>query len=443
MSKKRIKILMIPSDTQGVGHFRTIWPAQSIEKHFNDEIEVEINHQPNFENIDYFKDFDIIHFHRHIGPYEGSAELFPKLQANGSILVMDIDDFWEPPSTHPLYELVKQDKLAEKITGNLKLADYVTTTTSVFASEIEKFNKNVHVIPNAINMEHKMWTGELNENKTDKCRISWIGGSSHLHDLELMRPGFQQLWGNSDLKDKFQIIMCGFDTRGTITEIAPNGERRTRHIQPHETVWCKFEEIFTNGHKDRVNDEDYFKWLDKIQKPKSSDYKDTQYEKNYIRRWTLPLTKYGTHYDYADVCLAPLIDTFVEKIKHPKPDGSFSIQDIKRRHVFNEVKSELKIIEAGMKKKVLIAQDFGIYSELINNGENGLLVKNDRKDWYKHMKKVIEDRDYRDMLANNLHEFVKDKYDITNVTANRVDFYKEILKNAKEKNKEKDLAEAK
>ena len=105
---------MIPSDTQGVGHFRTIWPAQSIEKHFNDEIEVEINHQPNFENIDYFKAFDIIHFHRHIGPYEGSAELFPKLQANGSILVMDIDDFWEPPSTHPLYEVVKQDKLAEK-----------------------------------------------------------------------------------------------------------------------------------------------------------------------------------------------------------------------------------------------------------------------------------------------------------------------------------------
>ena len=434
---------MIPSDTQGVGHFRTIWPALSIEKHFSDEVEVEINHQPNFENVDYFKEFDIIHFHRHIGPYEGSAELFPKLQANGSILVMDIDDFWEPPSTHPLYEVVKEDKLAEKITGNLELSDYVTTTTSVFAGEIEKFNKNVHVIPNAINMEHKMWTGELNENKGDKCRISWIGGSSHLHDLELMRPGFQQLWGNSDLKDKFQVIMCGFDTRGTITEIAKNGERRTRTIQPHETVWCKFEEIFTGGHKDRKNDEEYFKWLDKIKKPKSSDYKDEQYDKNYVRRWTLPLTKYGTHYDYTDVCLAPLIDTFVEQIKHPKPDGSIKIQEIKRRHVFNEVKSELKIIEAGMKKKVLIAQDFGIYSELLEHGETGLLVKNDRKDWYKHMKRVIEDSDYRDMLANNLHEFVKEKYDIKNVTANRVEFYKDILKASKEKKKEKSLAEVK
>ena len=424
---------MIPSDTQGVGHFRSIWPAQSIEKHFKDEVEVEINHQPNTQNVEYFKQFDIIHFHRHIGPYEGSAELFPKIKESGTVLVMDIDDFWEPPTTHPLYEIVKKDKLAEKITGNLKLADYVTTTTSVFANEIKKYNKNVHVIPNALNMEHNMWTSEAEENKSGKCRISWIGGSSHLHDLELMRPGFQQLWSNSDLKDEFQIIMCGFDIRGTITEIAPNGERRTRHIQPHETVWRKFEEIFTNDFRERGDDEDYYKWLDKIAKAKPSDYQDDQYMKNYVRRWTLPLTKYGKHYDYCDVCLAPLIDTFTEKLKHPKPDGSFRIQEIKRRHVFNEVKSELKIIEAGMKKKVLIAQDFGIYSELIEDGVTGLLVKNDRKDWYKHMKRVIQDPEYRQELAENLHNFVKDKYNIDNVTADRVQFYRDLVKSKKEK----------
>jgi hypothetical protein len=135
---------------------------------------------------------------------------------------MDIDDFWEPPSTHPLYEIVKAEKLSEKISNNLKLSDYVTTTTTVFADYIRPFNKNVAVIPNALNMEHQMWTSDVTENVSDKCRISWIGGSSHLHDLELMRPGFQQLWSNNELRDKFQVIMCGFDTRGTITEMLPN-----------------------------------------------------------------------------------------------------------------------------------------------------------------------------------------------------------------------------
>lgn len=431
MNEKKIKILMIPSDTQGVGHFRSIWPAISIEKHFKDEVDVEINHQPNIENVEYFKTFDIIHFHRHIGPYEGSAELFAKIKESGTILIMDIDDFWEPPTTHPLYEIVKKDNLSEKITGNLRLADYVTTTTSVFANYIKEYNPNVYVIPNALNMEHKMWTSEESDKKTDKCRISWIGGSSHLNDLELMSTGFQQLWSNTELKDKFQIIMCGFDIRGTITEIRPNGERNTRHIQPHETVWRKFEEVFTSNFKERNSDEEYYKWLDKIAKAKLTDYQDEQYTKNYVRRWTLPLTQYGKHYDYCDVCLSPLIDTFTEQIKHQKPDGSFRIQEVKRKHVFNEVKSELKIIEAGMKRKVLIAQNFGIYKELIEDGVTGLLVKNDRKDWYKHMKRVIQDPLYRQELADNLHNFVKEKYDIDNVTADRVKFYKEILKEKK------------
>ena len=376
MKKDKIRILLIPSDIQGVGHFRSIWPAQSMEKHFGDEVEVEINHQPNINNIEYFKKFDIIHFHRHIGPYEGSSELFSKIKENGTILIMDIDDFWEPPSTHPLYEIAKGERFSEKITNNLKLADYVTTTTSVFAKYISEYNKNVFVIPNALDMTHKMWKGD-DEKKTDKCRITWIGGSSHLHDLELMRSGFQDLWNNKDLKDKFQVVMCGFDTRGNVTEIMPNGSKKTRAIQPHETIWLKFEDIFTANYKDKIKDPEYYKWLSKISKPKSSDYKDSQYEKNYVRRWTLPLTQYGKHYDYCDVCLAPLVDKYIEKIKHLKPDGGFKIQEIKKRHIFNEVKSELKIIEAGMKKKALIAQDFGIYSELIEHNKTGLLVIND------------------------------------------------------------------
>lgn len=450
MKKEKIKVLIICSDLMGVGHFRSIWPALSLEKGFKDIIDVEINHQPNVENINYLSSFDIIHFHRHIGPYEGSATLFPQLQAAGTTLIMDIDDFWEPPATHPLYQVVKNEKLAEKISGNLKLVDYVTTTTSVFANYIKPFNENVIVIPNALDTTKKMWKSEVKENVTDKCRISWIGGSSHLHDLELMRPGFQQLWGNKDLEDKFQIIMCGFDTRGSITEMGPQGQGRTRPIKPRETVWRQFESIFTGTHYDKnvpipnliigrdsevEKDPEYYKWLDKIQKPKSDDYGDSQYEKNYVRRWTLPLTQYGKHYDYCDVCLAPLVDVWTERIEHEKPNGAVSIQEVKRRHVFNEVKSELKIIEAGMKRKVLIAQDFGIYKELIEDGVTGLLVKNDKKDWYKHMKRVIQDTDYREELADNLHNYVKEKYDISHVTLDRIDLYNKVMDAKKIKEK--------
>lgn len=419
MNSEKIKLLVVPSDAQGVGHYRSIWPAQSLQKHFSGEFEVEINLGPNIENIAYLKSFDIIHFHRHLGPHELMEKTFAELKAAGVTLIMDIDDFWEPPSTHPLYQIVKTEKLGEKIIETMKASDYVTTTTEIFASQIRKYNPNVIIMPNAVDMNHAMWKGELQENKANKCRISWIGGSSHLNDLKLVEHSMTLLHNNTALKDKFQIIMCGFDTRGSITEIRPDGSRNTRAILPHETVWLKFEEIFTNKYSDTKKDEEYFKWLNKI---KREEYPD-QNLKNYIRRWTLPLTQYGKHYDYCDVCLAPIDSIDV----HTTDKG----QIIKQVNLFNEVKSELKIIEAGMKKKCLIAQNFGIYKEILKDGETGILISDNKDGWYKAMRKVIQEPEYREMLANNLHEFVKDKYELKNVTANRALDYKKILEDKK------------
>lgn len=415
----KIKILICPSDVMGVGHFRSIWPAQSMKKYFSDDVEIEINTSVNINNLNYMKGFDIIHFHRILGPYEKMNELSEKLSEAGVILVMDIDDYWFPPTTHPLYELVKKDKVTEKIINNLKNVHYVTTTTDVFKRHIQEYNKSVEVIPNALNMEHPMWANKTQPDKHGRTRISWIGGSSHLYDLKLMEMGFNQLVNNRELDNKYQIILCGFDIRGTITEVAPGGQRKTRKIRPQETVWNDFEKILTSNYS-LIKDEEYKKWLLKI---KNEKY-ENQDDQPYIRRWTLPLTQYGNHYNYCDVCLAPLLDQ--EQYKDEK--GTVRT----RPHYFNEVKSELKIIEAGMMKKALIAQDFGIYKELLIDGETGLLVKNNKKDWYRAMKSLITDTGLRDRLAENLHEYVKDRYELKNVTRNRVEFYKRLLREKKE-----------
>ena len=157
MKDKKIKILMQPSDTQGVGHFRTIWPAQSMQEHFRDEVEVEIGIESEINNLEYLSQFDIIHFHRQFGDYSKFPELSKKLREKGVIIIMDIDDYWEPATTHPLYEIVKNDKLSEKILNNIKYVDCVTTTTEIFKKYILKNNPNVHIIPNAININHRMW----------------------------------------------------------------------------------------------------------------------------------------------------------------------------------------------------------------------------------------------------------------------------------------------
>ena len=237
MENEKIKLLIVNSDLAGVGHFRSIWPAQEMIKKFGNDLHVKINMNPSLEEM---KTYDIIHFHRQLGPFEKTDFIMGELKKAGVTLIVDIDDYWSPPTTHPLYHLVKQENLGEKITNVLKQADYVTTTTDIFAKEIKKYNKNVIVIPNAIDVNHKMWQSSEEIDKGDKLRVSWIGGSSHLKDLELLDSSISKLNNDKSVEGKYQFVLCGFDTRGHITEVNQDtGEKRTRKILPHETVWNK------------------------------------------------------------------------------------------------------------------------------------------------------------------------------------------------------------
>lgn len=804
----KIRVLFVPSDNAGVGHYRSIWPAQEIQKKYSDDFFVEIN--LDFVNdINYYKSFDIIHFHRQLGNYNGMQSLISELRKSGVIIIMDIDDYWVPPKTHPMYLAAIKEKLPEKITSSFKMVDYVTTTTDIFGKHIKKYNPNVFVIPNGIDMSHRMWRGSETSKNSDKLRVSWIGGScfdnqteiltdngfkffkdlektdkvaclnpnnnnlefitpngyikvpykgmlncgenniinyavtpnhnmyvsvpksltkkeldfkliqsknihgknlhfkkdavwngleiknmiipkifkkesefilsissleapnlfsetrnekyfndlsvdmdlwlkffgfwmaegwttstegiyqvgvsqkknngyleeifdtlkklgfnptytkdlcqvrvfdkrlwnylsqfgkaedkfvpkeilelssrqlgifldwylkgdgsqekdhvffdkrtnkkglvigetirktkrqrgytvskkladniqeiclklglistitnrglrnsimkdgrivnakfdayvisigsdsirskktpllksenqyqleyddyvycvevpnhiiyvrrngktmwcgnSHLNDLEILRPSMNMLHNDVKIRDKYQLVMCGYDVRGFMTEIGQNGETiSTRKIKPEETVWNKFEEIFTDNYNKYIIPEEYKKFLLKYS---NEEYKDDIYKENYIRRWTLPLTRYGEHYDYCDVCLAPLDE-----------------------NIFNEVKSELKIIEAGLKKKVLIAQSFSVYKDLISNGVNGILIdkKSNVRGWYEAIKMLINNPEKAKELSQNLYDFVISKYTLEIVTKNRVDFYKKIIKEKEVKVLEKE-----
>ena len=80
-----------------------------------------------------------------------------------------------------------------------------------------------------------------------------------------------------DKKDKYQFVLCGFDTRGTVTEInQQTGEHKKRDILPHETVWARYEEIFTQKHS--LVSEDYKKYLLNY----TQEVYPNQYDESYV-----------------------------------------------------------------------------------------------------------------------------------------------------------------
>jgi glycosyltransferase involved in cell wall biosynthesis len=399
----KIKVLVLPSDRTGVGKFRSVDPHVMLQNNHGDDFHVDIDYDPKINDMNYWKQYDIVHFHRTIGQdYIQAPIIIQRLNDMGIITIMDLDDYWLPTKEHPVHQLVLQNKLHEKILVNLKVSKYVITTTTIFADEIKKYNKNVFVLPNAINPNEPQFQAETKP--SDRLRFGWLGGSSHLHDLKLLDGTFNSL---SPLKDKFSTYLCGFDTRGTVTEInQQTGEQKQRSIRPEETVWARYEEIFTDKYK--LVDERHKEFLMQF---KEEDY-FPEVEPFYTRIWTKPVTSYAANYRWFDVSLAPI-----------------------KNHIFNRVKSQLKVIEAGFYKKAIIASNIGPYTidlkHSLKNGEftdgNALLVDEVRGgDWGKYMKKLIQNPNWAHDLGQRLYETVKDTYDLNKVTRDRAELYKTL-----------------
>lgn len=412
MSKKQIRILVVPSDTSGVGAFRSVKPHVALENMFPDEFKVDIDLQPQWDNDEYIKQYDIIHYHRTFGPYENMEETIQRFNKFGIIGIMDLDDYWSPGPHHPAYLIIKQNGLDTKLLNNIKLAQYLTTTTPIFEKEMQKFNKNTFVIPNAIDPKEKQYipTPEV----SDKIRVGFLGGSSHLRDLELLRGVVGRLKSDG-LMDKIQFVLCGFDTRGTVTSInEQTGEQSVRKITPQESVWCKYEEIFTDNYS--VISPEYKEYLMRFTKDEWHNVSNEPYR----RVWTKPITTYASNYNLFDISLAPLED-----------------------NIFNLVKSALKVTEAGFHKKAIIAQNIGPYKfdtiqtiekgGIINPNGNALLVDpvNNHKGWYENIKKLVKNPELIKMMAENLHNTIKDVYSIDAVTKVRADIYRGIIENHK------------
>lgn len=139
------------------------------------------------------------------------------------------------------------------------------------------------------------------------------------------------------------------------------------------------------------------------------DPKDTQWKKmesmvrgtHYMRGFKLPLDGYMVHYEGSDVSLAPLEENY-----------------------FNSFKSNLKLLEAGCKYIPLIASNFPPYSDEPNN----IIIKTDTTtDWYKQIRKCIENPQYVKDMGDKTGEYVRQHYDLFNINQKRKQIFNYLL----------------
>jgi hypothetical protein len=181
---RKIKVLVVPSDRTGVSYFRSTKPHIALESKYPEDFHVEIEYEPNLKSDEWLKQFDMVHYHRSLGDYDGMEVLLKRLDDLNIVSFMDVDDHWAPGAHHPAHKLIIQAKLDKKIANNLKVARNVITTTDLFANEISKLAENVYVIPNAIDPNEKQY--QPKPVQSDRLRIGWLGGSCMTPDTEIL-----------------------------------------------------------------------------------------------------------------------------------------------------------------------------------------------------------------------------------------------------------------
>lgn len=401
----KIKMLVLSSDNDGVGYYRVLNPHISMDDP-DLEIDVRLLSDGTLPLLSekFLSQYNIIFYNKSI-PFTKPdyKQNFKKIINKHNIkLIYDIDDYWILSNSHPNFKQWKESGSQKIIEEQLTDADMVITTTKFLSEKISKHNSNVFIIPNAINLNEQQWSAE--KKPTTKTRFLWGGGITHLVDLRLLKPSFENL-GKGDFLKKIQLYLCGYDLR-------MNTPQGVKIDNPRRSTWTFFESIFTNNFR-WVNDYKYSNWLRTYTDNGKENFGYNPEFKNsfYQRRWTKSILHYGTMYREADVTLAPL----------------------KNNSIFNFVKSQLKLIEAGAYNCPIIASNYGPYTiDDIEGKKDGLkkgflIDEDDTQGWHRTIKYYLDNPDKIKEHGSNLRKYVENNYDLNVVNKKRAEIYKKLV----------------
>ena len=330
-------------------------------------------------NDDFLKSFDLVIFCRQIS-YNGQTEgIVKRLNRLGIKFGLDLDDYWVLPTHHILYNSYKERGSEKAITDAIKAAHFVTTTTPILAAEIAKLNKNVYILENGIDLEDDAWRPHHTE--SELMRFGLMLGSTHLRDLEKAAPSIINLFKSNN--KGYQIVNAGFDNRYVkgITNYPP-------HIE--------YEKLLTNDLWLLKDDMNYVRYLSRPTKEGNEMWCNMKY----YRLWACDVAKWGYLYAFVDLSLVPLAN-----------------------NKFNSCKSELKLIEAGVKGKPCIVSNVAPYT-LLANDKNSFLVG--EKSFYDQIKRALNNPNEVKDKGEQLKEDVLKKYDLNILADKRKELYLQL-----------------
>jgi glycosyltransferase involved in cell wall biosynthesis len=249
-----MKIIGMVRTNSGVDYHRIFNPLRYLPI-TKDDLVILLNENSQHRE-EFFEAADILYLNRHLPYY--SIEDLEKIKNHYNLkLVVDLDDYWELYRHHIIYRDWVNGKMKERIQATLKMADLVIVTHEKLANECKQFNERVEIFPNALPIGHDQFV--YNPENESTFNIIYVGGNSHLSDLDSIGNLFRKLGSDGNFKNKAKVLLAGYNN--------PTND--------HRSVW---------HHIDTV-----------VKKCNS-----------YERLGVKPVAEYMEMYDTANLCIAPL-----------------------------------------------------------------------------------------------------------------------------------------
>lgn len=384
-------LIVVDRNQSGVRFHRQDEPHKHLSKQFP-EFNIKYHYSDTILTEEDFKDIQLVQFQRQLSITQDISSIAEMLNKKGIVILLDIDDYWYVDKTSHSYGLHQLQGIAKKVEESIKFADCVTTPCDVLLDEIDK----AEYLPNAIDPESEQF--KINDTPSELVRFGWIGGISHLKDIELLANSIKRFDNDIKIRNKWQIVLGGFDIQEKFYQSSISGEVTEVNVPKFRLTYPRIETILTNSYKCLFNYPNYVKLL------KEYDQNVSEFvELPYRRLPSLTVDKYAIMYNEIDVSLVPLVQS-----------------------KFNSCKSNLKIVEAGFKKKAIIASEVLPYTYDLNEN-NSILVNNKLNNWYVAMRRLVVEPNLRADLGEALYETVKDDFDIRNATKTRAQLYKDLI----------------
>ncbi len=324
------------------------------------------------------KDYDIVQYHKGYINFQ-QANRFIKM---GKKVICDFDDYWELPMSHGLYneynyENFKKD--GKTVFNHDEMGRMIRkkrTTTDMFKDILRKYPYITVTTPRLAERVYPY-------NKNVAVFENALHPKAPMMEIKPTESEFMRFgWiGGSQHWIDIQLLR-GIPNR-LFYDNATKGKYQI-HLYGYMggTVFDNFAEILTDYRKIT----EPFRAFPPLQTMHEPPDKPS----------------YLTYYNNFDVALIPLADT-----------------------KFNTLKSELKVIEAGFFKKAVIVSNIYPYSRIIND-KNAMIVRK-RNDWFKHIKKLIQNPNLVKDLGEQLYHDVNKSYHIDEVNKRRAEWYQSLI----------------